>query len=556
MPIKLKAMSRTFDFLLDLCESFIKLLVDLKKRRKYFSTLERLRIANGASSSPTGRKMTMNANRPSTSSGYGSGHLRIRSQTEQQVTPRPRTRSGRRPSQPEDYVLSRREAEWFMALPDKIKKQQFSREEQALLTRQCEAVILDPADEALLRSSYKATSVEPAERTSMSSALSHVTPLRTVRSSSEPTIDIPVPDADMPVPFPQLCRSFSGRVIDSRPSSHSSAKPPASFQSPLRTQIKTGRYVPIPIPSQIRQPPVNKETGAVYYRDAEVRKKLRLYLGSAQKFDEAIEFGFPSVKKLAKHNTTPSKAPVQHHALDNRVLNSDVQKFLTSNDDSLSFLDLSDEPSHVSELEGDNVDIGSEHAIDELKEPLVPDNSSLSDLEDPKTPSTVCEDQFEMVGPTPGHYLTSRKPSLASLKVSPDPGTATPLALPSRNSSAFDSANTKYKSEKPLPPDPFDNAPRSRKSHLFDSYERGLFSNREMTLRLTLTRPELRASEEEIYGWQNDMGTSKLSKHLHSDPLALEELPPLVEDDSGAMGAFSTQKKGAVLKVWKLMGRR
>lgn len=39
------------------------------------------------------------------------------------------------------------------------------------------------------------------------------------------------------------------------------------------------------------------DPGAKYYQDPEARLKLRVYLASPQKFDEAVEFGFPSLDK-------------------------------------------------------------------------------------------------------------------------------------------------------------------------------------------------------------------------------------------------------------------
>lgn len=39
------------------------------------------------------------------------------------------------------------------------------------------------------------------------------------------------------------------------------------------------------------------DPGAKYYQDPEARLKLRVYLASPQKFDEAVEFGFPSLEK-------------------------------------------------------------------------------------------------------------------------------------------------------------------------------------------------------------------------------------------------------------------
>src|SRR5699024_8789531 len=47
---------------------------------------------------------------------------------------------------------------------------------------------------------------------------------------------------------------------------------------------------------------------AQYYQDPEARLKLRVFLASPQKFDEAIEFGFPA---LEKENHSPNRSLVE-----------------------------------------------------------------------------------------------------------------------------------------------------------------------------------------------------------------------------------------------------
>lgn len=76
-------------------------------------------------------------------------------------------------------------------------------------------------------------------------------------------------------------------------------------------------------------------------------------------------------------------------------------------------------------------------------------------------------------------------------------------------------------------------------------------ANREMTLRMTLTRPDLRANDEELYGWKR--------KGPEDDPLALEDLPPINEDDTGSHGVFAipvkAQRKSVFQKLFKKMRR-
>lgn len=78
-----------------------------------------------------------------------------------------------------------------------------------------------------------------------------------------------------------------------------------------------------------------------------------------------------------------------------------------------------------------------------------------------------------------------------------------------------------------------------------------------MTLRMTLTRPDLRAKEEEIYGWQAQQKQTFPSLDIATsgkDPLALEDLPPLCEDVTGRHGAFAVEQTGPKVKGG-IMGR-
>ena len=306
---------------------------------------------------------------------------------------------------------------------------------------------------------------------------------------------------------------------------------------------------------QPRRPSISQEARTVFYQDTEVRKKVRLYLGSPQKFDEAIEYGFPSSVQSTEDDIDPLEIPVSEPSPDSRILDTDLQRYLAGTQESLAFLDVSDESSTFFDEEEEDSNTITK-LIDEYRDSLVADTSSISDLEGPATPSSEFDGQFEMVGPTPGHYLPSRKPSLASMQLS-SASTSTPGSTPvSRRPSTVESIDTMLSTNKPLPPDPLDLTPRARRPYVVDSVERELLLNREMTLRLTLTRPDLRADDEEIYGWQNNVQQSKKSRQLDTDPLALNDLPPFVEDGSGAMGAFAARKKGAVMKVWQLMGRK
>jgi hypothetical protein len=53
---------------------------------------------------------------------------------------------------------------------------------------------------------------------------------------------------------------------------------------------------------------------ASHYQDPEARLKLRVYLASPQKFDEAVEFGFPSVQDRLHYSRTRSNPRLTHES--------------------------------------------------------------------------------------------------------------------------------------------------------------------------------------------------------------------------------------------------
>ncbi|KAK0392551.1 hypothetical protein NLU13_2046 [Sarocladium strictum] len=159
--------------------------------------------------------------------------------------------------------------------------------------------------------------------------------------------------------------------------------------------------------------PASPTTAAAHYHDPEARLRLREYIGSSTKFDEALEFGFPSMEER------PGKAG--KGPLD---LTLDFDKPRT-------FLDDDDKSS-------------------------CSDEASVADPETPRTPQA-----FD-------------KPSSEHLRTM----TAFPISEPKAD---------------------FLQAP---------------LSSREMTLRMTLTRPDLRANEEQMYGWQK--GSTTRPSHMRS----------------------------------------
>lgn len=165
-------------------------------------------------------------------------------------------------------------------------------------------------------------------------------------------------------------------------------------------------------------PPI--DPAAAHYQDPEARLKLRVFLASPQKFDEAIAFGFPSTDPRA-----PPSVPVKDIVVPPSSSHSRQQSSRAAAPGKLeTFLADFDEDDNESD--------------DKLS---YSDQISAADPESPRTP----------------HSTT-------------DKSMIRPMRLPSVPS-----------------PDEYGQAPGS---------------SREMTLKMTLTRPDLRATEDQIYGWK------------------------------------------------------
>ncbi|OLN81393.1 hypothetical protein CCHL11_09964 [Colletotrichum chlorophyti] len=151
------------------------------------------------------------------------------------------------------------------------------------------------------------------------------------------------------------------------------------------------------------------DPAAAHYQDPDARLKLRLYLASPQKFDEAIEFGFPSKDAMISKPAKDGKQPRHKQSKTAPADESDNLRTFLADD----------------------------------RSSIYSEEDSLADSDSPKTPHTL-----EMLGLRP-------PPSKSDLH-SPKPS---------------------------------------------NEYTR--MEAREMTLRMTLTRPDLRAHEDQMYGWQN-----------------------------------------------------
>ncbi|KAK2051226.1 hypothetical protein LY76DRAFT_651456, partial [Colletotrichum caudatum] len=161
---------------------------------------------------------------------------------------------------------------------------------------------------------------------------------------------------------------------------------------------------------------------AAHYKDPEARLKLRVYLASPQKFDEAIEFGFPSKEAMVSR-------PPGRNAKQPKAKSSSAPKPVAS----------------------DETDKMRTFLADDDRSSISSDDGSL-DSDSPKTPHTM-----EMAGGLRPPPIKGGGGGGGDQAQSPKPST---------------------------------------------EYARMPAEAREMTLRMTLTRPDLRAHEDQMYGWQ------------------------------------------------------
>jgi hypothetical protein len=392
-----------------------------------------------------------------------------------------------------------------------VRKQHFSREEQVILFAKCDQALLPPSRDQQAAELAKqrfhdfhfdfstnnlenaSQSGEPRGRRSSISTYSPCRPSFNLAPKSKKereaessiffidTMDSPSIRTTRPAAFR---RTLSLGGPPSRHSTCASAGPSSPlFIFPAEYRPRHQRSQSSALPgrrSSYTSPTPTFDPEAKYYQDPETRTKLRMYLASPQKFDEAIEFGFPSSAEQETASPHYQLPPVTNHS---RKFSRDMHTFLR--DGTLSF------------FEGSSDNQGLES-----------DGDSIVDLESPRTPSSA--------------GLSFR--------------------LHTRQMSSIDSNGLPTSHPSP--------------GHM----------NREMTLRMTLTRPELRADEDALYGWQHQSqhqhqhqktaatATSTATATIQDDPFALEELI-LTDDQTGTKGPFYVKPKPKGSLVTRLLKR-
>jgi len=497
-------------------------------QRKYFSTLERLRFAR--------------------ESGYVDGisqhyddishFTRRKSRQGRSVSEQITSRITRRNSVLGSRLRSPTSPPSCTSSSEKVRQREYSREEQVVLARRLRAsVILDAADEAICKLNRRASRAPlpdstllsasvPSERDSMKSRVESES--QTPQNGSG---DIPQSfydtfrwldeeeDLDLrlflddyhanlrdsvPSPTKQQRPSFRrhlsitkipfGRnsVSMSRPATKDATSPTSPVHSPAASIThppshtrRKSRALSLITPKHAPHDSISSiDPSAAHYQDPEARLKLRVYLASPQKFDEAIEFGFPSADVLSAQTANPKDGTFLHTRQKLSIGSSNMRTFLADDDDD------------------DNVSLNS-------------DQISLGDPESPKTPQAIDSKPATAIRP---------------VRVYPVDGPAT----------------------------------KEHARHISEAggYAQAPASSREMTLRMTLTRPDLRAHEEQIYGWQQRSASQQGSRRPSAVSPAMESTTYIGDvshkESMDRMTSFdwgSTTDKGVMKRFWNRVRR-
>ncbi|UNI14966.1 hypothetical protein JDV02_001542 [Purpureocillium takamizusanense] len=467
-------------------------------QRKYFSTLERLRFAQD----PHPR------DGPLPHPELLAAHHRAVSAPRETGTGRPPLRFGFSSNELDDAPhrhsqLSHLPARVYDDLTDWAPPRRQQSAEPLAPLRRRKSVILDATDEAYLRiGKRKSQSFKPE---APSDELQHSNMFSTRSQGREPAEFKQTRDSiydsfrwleedddldlrlylddyhmnlreEVPVPTKNWRPSFrrhlsiskrpfgKGSVSLSRPATKDSNLGPLSTGSPIgstpgspghvRRRSRTLSLMSSNKQSARSDSPPSIDPAASHYQDPDARMKLRVYLASPHKFDEAIEFGFPSIDEVQdKENSV--------HAGAHRL-----RTF----------------------LEDDASSVYSE--------------ASIAEPESPKTPETL--DKQLRLRPT---------------RISQDRGAEPKL-----------------------------------------DYAQAPASSREMTLRMTLTRPDLRVDDEQIYGWQKRHATrrSQTRDEPHSPPPFSSDghSKETIERQFAAMDQeYLSSDNGVVKRFWNRMRR-
>jgi hypothetical protein len=220
------------------------------------------------------------------------------------------------------------DAIFYESLPPTLRSKLFSREEQVLLASQRGSVIADAADEVLYKRGHQTHLVARGLQSAASLPL-----FRDLDTAERKTLDndsqmdhsafegfrwLESPDKELDLKLDDYHTAVTETTTNAKlPARQSSFRRNMSLSmisfsrrgsvseqnivpaSPRHSSVSSNQVRPI---SSLLDSHKHRshssissiDPSAKYYRDPEARLKLRVYLASPQKFDEAIEFGFPS----------------------------------------------------------------------------------------------------------------------------------------------------------------------------------------------------------------------------------------------------------------------
>ena len=404
----------------------------------------------------------------------------------------------RKTPSPTSDTFSPSDAQWFLRLPDKVQRGHFTREERHALSGQRDSIIFDASDERICtfyaQGGERNRSV-PTLRTSSYSSLSTLSTFD-LEIPTHPVLDMDDSmiwfddDNDLDLSSRLQLDDYHEFMTKAAESDVKSSKRRPSFRKALSLNqlpfgANTSSIPPLPTPTyspSLTNTPLAKpphlhtqsrpsfthtrgaqtsnsaiEASAQYYQDPEARLKLRVYLASPQNFDEAIEFGFPSLED-DRPPSRPSLSRAHKTAPCTTFLHDDI-------------------PSLFDAL-GDD------------------DAASTTSLPVKETTYPPMDRAFN-------HEATLLSPSVATSS--------------GASSTLFPRSTARHNTSEP--------------------FAQLLAGSREMTLRMTLTKPELRADEKALYA--NTTG---------DDPLALEHLPPTKSE--AEIWDQLPKERGTLKKIW------
>ena len=406
----------------------------------------------------------------------------------------------RKTPSPTSDSFSPSDAQWFLRLPDKVQRKHFTREERHALSGQRDSFILDDSDEKFRRFYAQGRERNRSVPTLRTSSFSSLSTLSTFDLELPPDSAVDMDDSmiwfdddnDLDLSSKLQLDDYHEFMTKAAESDAKPSKRRPSFRkalslnqlpfgantSPVPPLPKTTHPAPlatVPLPQPVlrhvqSRPSLSHaqetqtsnsaiEASAKYYQDPEARLKLRVYLASPQNFDEALEFGFPSMKETEDR-------PLNRPSLSRAHKTAPCATFL--HDDITSMFDALDDD----------------------------DAESTTSLPERDAPYTPMDSVFN-------HDATFLAPSVAT------------------SSGSGSTLFPKY----------------TARHHASEPFAQVLAGSREMTLRMTLTRPELRADEKALYA--NTTG---------DDPLALEHLPP-TKNEADIWDQLP-KERGAFKKIW------